>query len=330
VVAALLPGALAIGTEAGVKALLTQRQHPSAARPPGSILARLGEASQKDTTLALGVRLTGFPDPQVAQMIASLGLEQGIAVYGNGKARVAISGDPAQLGAVKGLVMAALEGGVKQAELAKQKATQENDALAGAMSIVAYHQVRKLFKEVEPKQVGRELVSEYQLPKTAGGDAMTITAFTGILAAVAIPAFMKYIRHSKTSEASVHVHRGYSAAASYAAEHAGQGKRFAFPASTGWTPAAPCCGHPGGKCAPDASAWTGPTWRALEFSVDEPHYYQYRFTSEGKGAAARFTIEARGDLNCDGVYSSYKMEGEVDGRGDVRSRRGLEITNDLE
>ena len=86
-----------------------------------------------------------------------------------------------------------------------------------------------------------------------------------------------------------------------------------FPASTNWTPATPCCQQPGKpRCVTPASVWDRPTWRDLGFRLDSRHYYQFRFTGTGAGADATYIIEARGDLDCDGVYSSFKFKGHVD------------------
>src|SRR2546430_12695679 len=98
-------------------------------------------------------------------------------------------------------------------------------------------------------------------------ELMIVVAIIGILAAVAIPAFMKYIRRSKTVEATMNVRKLYDSTVSWAESQSGRKKPgFAFPRSTGWTPAKSCCGQPGDKCAPDPKLWTDPTWKALNFS----------------------------------------------------------------
>src|SRR6476469_3821247 len=87
-------------------------------------------------------------------------------------------------------------------------------------------------------------------------ELMIVVAIIGILAAVAIPAFMKYIRRSKTTEATMNIRKLYDSSVTYfEAEHAdvaGQILPRQFPASIGWTPNGPgvCCGDAGQKCAP--------------------------------------------------------------------------------
>lgn len=83
------------------------------------------------------------------------------------------------------------------------------------------------------------------------------------------------------------------------------------PSSEGWTPKVPCCKQADGVCTADPELWKTTTWRQLRFSLLEPHYYQYRFTSGGENKEAKFMVEARGDLDCDGTFSSYSMSGRI-------------------
>jgi type IV pilus assembly protein PilA len=46
-------------------------------------------------------------------------------------------------------------------------------------------------------------------------ELMIVVAIIGILAAVAIPAFMKYIRRSKTSEATMNIRKIFDSSVSY-------------------------------------------------------------------------------------------------------------------
>ncbi len=86
-------------------------------------------------------------------------------------------------------------------------------------------------------------------------ELMIVVAIIGILAAVAIPAFMKYMRKAKTTEAINGLNKIYIGARAYLVDE--QQSRGAlsqttpqFPEPEGLTPAATCCARPGRKCAP--------------------------------------------------------------------------------
>src|SRR5262249_36473126 len=147
-----------------------------------------------------------------------------------------------------------------------------------------------------------------RIRRTAKGftliELMIVVAIIGILAAVAIPAFMKYIRRSKTTEASMNVRKMYDSSVSYfESEHADStGSILAKQFPTAFAACMPamgtCCGSVGGKCAPNNNYWTNATWTALNFSVDDPFYYCYAYNSGGTDTASTFRAGAYGDLNC--------------------------------
>jgi prepilin-type N-terminal cleavage/methylation domain-containing protein len=169
-------------------------------------------------------------------------------------------------------------------------------------------------------------------------ELMVVVAIVGVLAAVAIPTFMRNARKAKTSEAVVHIRKIYGASRTYIIEEhrtqAGVALDKQFPEAQAPTPIATCCGYAGGKCPGDPAEWEMDTWRALQFSLDDPHYYRYEYESTGAASAgpgSRFTIRAMGDLNCNGDLSTFEMVGEfssldqdVHGSAAVFQYRGLE------
>src|SRR5215471_21077282 len=89
-------------------------------------------------------------------------------------------------------------------------------------------------------------------------ELMIVVAIIGILAAVAIPAFMKYIRRSKTAEATMNIRKLFdSSVAYYESEHADRGGNILpkqFPTastSPAIVPSIRCCTNAGEKCTPD-------------------------------------------------------------------------------
>jgi len=143
-------------------------------------------------------------------------------------------------------------------------------------------------------------------------ELMIVVAIIGILAAVAIPAFMKYIKKSKTAEASQFVKKIYDGARAYYLDTPQPSftpvpPQFPDPIGTAMTPGAPCGKT---KCAPVQSLWDDAGWVALQFSVDDPHYYAYTYVSGTPQTG--FTALANGDLDGDGQFSTFTMQGTVD------------------
>ena len=156
-------------------------------------------------------------------------------------------------------------------------------------------------------------------------ELMIVVAIIGILAAVAIPAFMKYIKKSKTTEATTHVQKIYLGARSYWMDRNTQEGQIVADQPQFPEPSSPkdgpteCCamGGTSEKCAPAAAVWDEEPWKALKFSMDDPHYYAYEYTVANQVAAAggqgsEFTAAAIGDLDCDGTFSRFSMFGIVD------------------
>jgi type IV pilus assembly protein PilA len=166
-------------------------------------------------------------------------------------------------------------------------------------------------------------------------ELMIVVAIIGILAAVAIPAFMKYIRRSKTVEATMNVRKMFDSSVSYyEGEHADlQGNILPkqFPDPVGPTPAVnSCCGQPGDKCKPIAGTFDLPAWSALNFSVDDPFYYWYQYVSAGIETAANFQAYAYGNLDCDAIYATFERSGTVLSDRSVSGGSGLFSKNDIE
>ena len=149
-------------------------------------------------------------------------------------------------------------------------------------------------------------------------ELMIVVAIIGILAAVAIPAFMKYIKKSKSTEAREHLKKIQEGATSYYMDRGNTRGGLTpiaaqFPADiSAPSPAAGCCAGGVDKCTPAASNWTDPSWVALHFSVDDPHYYQYNYIAPVlSGIGANYTAQALGDLDCDGTTSLFEMYGAI-------------------
>ena len=175
--------------------------------------------------------------------------------------------------------------------------------------------------------------------RRAGGftliELMIVVAIIGILAAVAIPAFIKYLRKSKTVEATEGLDKIKTGAKSYfQADHYNTGGNLLqkeFPGKLGVanpSPLTTCCGATP-KCAPNSTIWNDNTWRALQFQMSDDHYFTWGWTAGGSNKGSTFTADAFGDLDCDGTFSTYRIIGTIDEEYGIKAR-GPIITNEIE
>ena len=129
-------------------------------------------------------------------------------------------------------------------------------------------------------------------------ELMIVVAIIGILAAVAIPAFMDYMKKSKKTEASLQLNKiaknskVYFITAAEYVQDAGAAKPSTFVAGT-------TC-----KMQPETD-WAADTgWAKLDFQVDEPNLFQYEYSATSLSEA---TATATGDLDCDGTAIIYTL-----------------------
>ena len=128
-------------------------------------------------------------------------------------------------------------------------------------------------------------------------------ALAGSLAAVAIPAFVRELHASRLVEPTDGLARIGVAAVAYAEQHG------RFPDSVGLTPAVPPRGT---KEADPPGTWDAPTWSALGFRpVPEGVPHAYAFSFEAPKPNEGFAAQARGDLDGDGLLSTFEIRGTI-------------------
>lgn len=93
--------------------------------------------------------------------------------------------------------------------------------------------------------------------------------------------------------------------------------------AAGPTPALGACCEQGGRCAVNAEQWAAEPWRSLRFSMDRPHRYSVEYQPAAGGALLRII----GDVDCDGVRSTYQLRATVSGKAVTFERT---VTNPLE
>ena len=137
-------------------------------------------------------------------------------------------------------------------------------------------------------------------------ELMIVVAIIGILAAVAIPGFMRYIKSSKTTEAQTNLKSIADGASSwFQAEHASDTTGLKM-----YTKSYPGCEDTGSDVdACDGSATLGEApaaaqiglknelsdddfkvhpWDRLKFSISKPYYYHYSYATSDAADAAKY------------------------------------------
>lgn len=151
----------------------------------------------------------------------------------------------------------------------------------------------------------------------SGSGAAAAATMLATLAAVAVPAFVKYMRRAKTTEAIDQLDKVFKGAAVYFASprvdpKTGTMLPCQFPKTVACTPEGSPCGQPDDRYPADPTAWSDPTWNSLMFEMNDAHYFKYCFESSGTLGDATFTASAHADLDCDGTWSTFQRTGMAD------------------
>jgi prepilin-type N-terminal cleavage/methylation domain-containing protein len=140
-------------------------------------------------------------------------------------------------------------------------------------------------------------------------ELMIVVAIIGILAAIAIPAFLDYMNKGKKTEASLQLDNMEKKVKTFHIE------KSRLPATAVLTPGSAACASSTGKIPklPQSSWDANVGWREMQFHVDEDTLFQYNWSTSSTTAGLGTAI---GDLDCDGTIVTYslivaKVEGNI-------------------
>jgi hypothetical protein len=151
-------------------------------------------------------------------------------------------------------------------------------------------------------------------------------AIGGSLLAVAVPSFVRNLSFSRLSEPVDGLDRLVSNAIAYSE---GRPQPLSFPPSAPLTPAE----VPRGVSATDPpETWEHLTWRSLRFGFDAPHRFAFQFDSafDPQSDVMRFVATAHGDLDGDGVVSTFEVRGERLPGQSARAVPGMFVDREVE
>ena len=162
-------------------------------------------------------------------------------------------------------------------------------------------------------------------------ELMIVVAILGILAAIAIPAFISYVRRSKTAEATQNLNVLFKLAASY------MGQEYAERGTNTLTGTYCSVGSDALTPTPNANKQlftAGANAQALGFTIADHVYFGYGMVGTNQcgwnASASVYTFYAQGDLDGDGTRSTFEMAAATDETRTLRHARGFYIHNELE
>ena len=143
-------------------------------------------------------------------------------------------------------------------------------------------------------------------------ELMIVVAIIAILAAIAIPSFMRFALRSKTSEATSNL------AGIRTGEEAYRAENDVYLASGNYPAAVP----PAGGTMWNAEDAAADEFTAIGFSADGVVRYQYAAVINASNAVPFFTLTATGDLDDDGENAVYIVSNNPDTAEDRTNAAG--------
>jgi len=173
-------------------------------------------------------------------------------------------------------------------------------------------------------------------------ELMIVVAIIGILAAIAIPAFVGYLTRAKTSEASGNLKGMFTAAAGYYSNEMWATRGVNVTAGATGLASTACIVGNGITPTPTNEKqnidWASEevAFRGIGFTTRDATYYQYEIASAGAtcGVAAGnntvYSFRAYGDLDGDTNLSTYELAAGTNAQNELMRAPGIYRENELE
>jgi prepilin-type N-terminal cleavage/methylation domain-containing protein len=168
-------------------------------------------------------------------------------------------------------------------------------------------------------------------------ELMVVVGIMGVLSSVAIPSFTRLMNRSKTAEVAGNLDSMYKSAASYyTSERSGQGQISTVAGHCSVDDALP---SPSAPLRRKQVFPSNDTFRTLGFNIADLVYFSYGLASGPSGVgrcdnvpseSVVYTLFANGDLDGDGLYSTFELAAGSDPNNVLYHARGLHVVSELE
>ena len=165
-------------------------------------------------------------------------------------------------------------------------------------------------------------------------ELMLVVAMIGILSSIGGVAWMRYVKRSRTTEATGHLQKMWTGAmAYYESDHAAANgtmlsRQFPDPGEV----EPDCCdpGNPDQRCPGNDPVYQEEPWKSLNYNISAKHLYRPIYVGGFPDATKNLWLESWGDLDCDGTFAKFIRRANVMPSGDIQGYATPAIVNETE